>query len=182
MIWSTLVESHVNTLLSCESLSSVIEDAGNLLRKVLDQGGKIFTCGNGRSTAQAYSLASALVGRFREHRLALPAIVLGSNSAISTGLTNDFGSPSMYSRELQALHNDKDALVCFCTSGKSVNVLEALDYARRVEMSTVVITGIHGVPSYLKATKEIRVPSDDTPRIHDIHHLIVHALCEYLDT
>lgn len=149
------------------------------LATTLECGGKIILCGNGGSQAQAQHFAAELVVRYKRARSSLSAICLGCNPAVVTAIVNDLGPEYVFSRELLAVYHPLDTLVAFSTSGRSANVIYALNQAMQCNLVTVGITGMDGMATRVK--HEIRVPSGDTAEIQNIHQLIIHALCEGID-
>lgn len=149
--------------------------ANALLTGVLKEGGKVLTCGNGGSATQASHFAAELVVRFQTDRPAFPAVAL-TDPAIITAAANDYGYPRVFARQIEALGRPGDLLVAFSTSGKSVNVLEAIATARHRGVRTLGISG-----SRMGCDVDICVPSTDTARIQEATLLIIHLLCESLE-
>lgn len=178
-VWTSLVRRHLIALCSCEYLGPAIQKTTTILRTCLDKGGKVIVCGNGGSAAHAQHLAAELVGRFKSPRPALASIALGCNPAITSAVLNDFGGEQYFLREFQAIASPGDVLIGISTSGRSPNVVRTMKYAAEEGFPTIALTGMAGMSS--GALHEIRVPSDDTARVQEIHQLIVHALAEALD-
>ncbi len=178
-LWSVVIAQHLRTLSQCDLLGPSIAQTTKRLRTTLECGGKIILCGNGGSLAHAQHFAAELAVRYKRDRSALAAICLGCNPAVVTAIVNDLGPDRLFSRELLAVYRPLDTLVAFSTSGRSANVLNALDQATQCSLSTVGITGAKGMATLV--SQEIRVPSEDTARIQEIHQLIIHTLCEGLD-
>lgn len=159
------------------------EKATALIRDVLKAGGKVLLCGNGGSAAQCQHIAAELTGRFRhESRPALAAISLTTDTSALTAVGNDFGFDEVFARQVEALGKEGDVLVALSTSGKSKNVLKAIEAARREGMSVVGLTGKGGgwmgdggCHVLLKA------PSMDTARVQECHLAILHAVCSSVE-
>jgi len=164
-----------------EELSEPLVEAAELISGTLKKGGKILTCGNGGSAADAMHFSSELVGRYRSDRIALPAICLNSNGGDLTCIVNDYGYESVFARQVEAFGNEGDVLVVFSTSGKSPNVLRALYKARSMGMKRIAFLGKNGGEAKGTADIEMIVSSYDGPRIQESHTLLLHTVCDYLE-
>jgi D-sedoheptulose 7-phosphate isomerase len=158
--------------------------AGALLAGVLNNGGKILSCGNGGSAADAQHFSSELLGRFEAERSGLPAIALTTDSSTMTAVGNDYGFDHVFERQVSALGRTGDALLAISTSGNSANVIRAIDAAHANGMKVVALTGRDGggmARSLHSDDVELRVPSDRTVRIQEVHLLLIHSLCDLID-
>ena len=165
-------------------LAAPIAAAGRRLAECLARGHKILVCGNGGSASDAQHFAAELVGRFECERRALPAIALIADSAILTAVANDYGYAAVFERQVQALGQAGDALIAISTSGNSDSVLQAIRAAQAKDLFCVALTGRSGgrVAALLSDNDlEIRVPSESTARIQEVHILILHSLCDLID-
>lgn len=160
--------------------SAVIVDIARLIADALQQGNKVLFCGNGGSAADAQHLAAELVGRFLTERRALPGIALTANSSVVTAIGNDYGFDQVFARQVAALGKPGDVLVAISTSGRSRNVLAALEEARRRSVKTVVFTGPQG-PAKDMADYVVAVPTTETPRIQEAHTTVGHVICALVD-
>lgn len=158
----------------------VMESAVQRLIQCLESGGKLLTCGNGGSCAEAQHLATELVGRYRSNRRSLPALYLGDASML-TCIANDFGWEDTFARALQGLGRPGDFLVAFTTSGCSPNVTKALHTARELGIDSLSLLGKDGGPCRGLATFEVVIQSQDTARIQEAHLFLLHWLCEQLE-
>ena len=147
----------------------------------LRAGGKILTCGNGGSAADAMHLAEELVGRFKNNRRSLPSISLNSDTTLLTCIGNDFGFDQVFSRQIESLANQNDLLICFSTSGNSPNILRALEAAKVSRVKSVALLGKGGGKAKGLANLEIIVASNDGGRVQEAHTLILHALLEVIE-
>lgn len=166
------------------TLAPEITRAGDMMIQSLRQGGKILSCGNGGSAADAQHFSSELLGRFEAERSGLPAIALTTDSSTMTAVGNDYGFTRVFSRQVSSLGRDGDVLLAISTSGNSENVLEAVSTAHERDMSIVALTGRNGgkIAQVLAPSDvELRVPSDRTARVQEVHLLIVHCLCDLID-
>jgi D-sedoheptulose 7-phosphate isomerase len=164
----------MDRLVNC---SEAIEAAGALLIQTLKQGGKILLCGNGGSAADCQHIAAELVVQYQKNRKPLAAIALTTDSSILTAHSNDFGFETVYSRQIEAIATEKDCLIAISTSGKSKNILKAVEAARLKKMTVIGLTGCEGGELSGLATHSIIVPSEVTARVQEAHILIGHWWC-----
>jgi len=149
--------------------------------QALRAGGKILSCGNGGSAADAMHLAEELVGRYRSNRRSLPGVCLTADATALTCIANDFGFDEVFARQVEGLGAKGDLLVCFSTSGNSPNILRALDAAQLRGVKTVALLGKDGGKAKGRADFELIVGSGDTARVQEAHTLILHALLEVVE-
>jgi D-sedoheptulose 7-phosphate isomerase len=147
----------------------------------LRAGGRILTCGNGGSAADAQHIAAELAGRLSRERPALPALALTANTSDLTAIGNDYGFDHVFARLVQAHGREGDVAVAISTSGNSPNVLAAVREARERGLRTIGLVGKGGGKLAPLVDCAIVVPSDDTQRIQESHITIGHALCELVD-
>lgn len=184
----TLVENEfAESIAAKESATRLAPDiarAAQLLNETLDKGGKILSCGNGGSAADAQHFSSELLGRFESERHSLPAVALTTDSSTLTAIANDYGFDEIFARQVSGLGNSGDVLLAISTSGNSGNVLAAIDAARAKGLRVVALTGRDGgrIGQALGAGDiELRVPSERTARVQEVHLLIIHCLCLLID-
>lgn len=167
-----------------ETLIEPIENAANKMIQCLNNGGKILSCGNGGSAADAQHFSSELVNRFEKERPALAAIALTTDSSALTSIANDYAYNRIFSRQIEALGQPGDCLLAISTSGNSGNIVEAQKVAAKKGITVVALTGKDGgemLSHYSSGDIEIRVPSDTTARIQEVHLLVIHSLCYLID-
>jgi D-sedoheptulose 7-phosphate isomerase len=164
-----------------ESCGEAIAAFGAVLVEALRDGAKLLCFGNGGSAADAQHLASELVGRFSRERPALPAIALTANSSDLTAIGNDYGFERVFERQIEAHGRPGDLAIAFSTSGNSANVIAAVIEARKRGLRTLALTGRSGGKLADLSEFAIRVPSDQTPRIQELHITICHILCELVE-
>jgi len=148
------------------------------------QGGKVLSCGNGGSAGDAQHFSSEMLNRFERERPGLPALALTTDTSTLTSVANDYHFDEIFARQIRALGQPGDLLLAISTSGSSPNVLAAVAAAHEQEMGVVALTGRDGgeLGQRLAADDiEIRVPSDSTARIQEVHLLIIHCLCGLID-
>ena len=142
----------------------------------LAQGGVIFFAGNGGSFADAQHLAAELTGKMGRMRSPLAGIALGTNSSSMSAIGNDFGYQLTFARELEGLCRPHSVVIALTTSGNSANVLELVDQAKLMGVRALALTGAKG-GAVAERCDVIRVPSDRTERIQEMHILLGHTLC-----
>ena len=160
-------------------LAVKFQAALSMLAECIRHGGKILICGNGGSASDAAHFAAELVVRYATDRRAIPAIALGSACAVITAAANDLGYGTTFAREGEAYGRPGDVLVAISTSGKSVNVVNALHAARMQGLLTLSLSGARG--NVAAPDVDICVPSTTTARIQEGHGLVIHLLCEALE-
>ena len=170
---------------SAKMLSSPLLRAIDMCFGCVTNNGKILACGNGGSAADAQHFIAELVGRFERERLPLAGIALNTDTSILTAVGNDYGYAQIFSRPISALGHPGDVLVAISTSGNSANVQQAIQTAHEREMRVIALTGKGGgAMNDLLSTDDIHlcVPHDRTMRIQEIHILLLHMLCDGIDT
>ncbi|MFC1943186.1 D-sedoheptulose 7-phosphate isomerase [Chloroflexota bacterium] len=177
LIIRELEESSNIKKMMAENFSDIIADAAQIVINAFKAGGKMFLIGNGGSAADAQHIAAELVGRFKLERTALPAIALTTDTSTLTALANDYGYEAVFSRQLEALANEKDILIAITTSGTSPNILAAVKSAHSKGVTVIGLTGENGGKLKDVADLTIMVPSDDTARIQEAHITIGHIIC-----
>ncbi len=171
--------------LSLDMLPEAIEQAGEAFVNALLSGNKILSCGNGGSAGDAQHFSSEMLNRFERERPGLPAMALTTDTSTLTSIANDYSYEEIFSKQVNALGQENDVLLAISTSGNSNNVNFAIQAAHDRQMTVVALSGkTGGSMSELLNDKdvEIRVPSDSTARIQEVHLLIIHCLCDYIDT
>jgi D-sedoheptulose 7-phosphate isomerase len=161
--------------------AELLVEVGGRITESLRSGGKILAFGNGGSAADAQHLAAELVGRFLRDRAALPAIALTTDPSVVTALGNDMGYEAVFRRQIEAHGRAGDVALGISTSGRSANVVEALRLARSRGLLTIGMTGggggrLEGLVHYL-----IDVPHHETARIQEVHTMVVHVLCQFVE-
>lgn len=160
------------------------EAAAGLMCECLRRGGKILSCGNGGSAADAQHFSAELLNRFETERRPLPAIALTTDSSTLTAVANDYSYDEIYSKQITALGNQGDLLLAISTSGNSANVLQAVKAASERQMGVIALTGRDGgeIAAALGSEDlELRVPEQRTARIQEVHLLLIHCLCAVID-
>ncbi len=167
-----------------EFFKDTIEDIKKAVFHMIDtvkKGNKIIVAGNGGSTSDALHMVTELIGKFYIERDPIPAIALSANPSILTEIGNDYDFQYVFSRQLEALGNKRDLFIAISTSGNSKNIIKALEVARRKGIYTIGLSGKTGGKMRELVDICFCVPSFDTPRIQEVHIMIIHILCEFLE-
>jgi len=168
-----------------EQVAGPIVAAADAMVQSLLAEGKILACGNGGSAGDSQHFSSELLNRFERERPSLPAIALTTDSSTLTSIANDYSYNEVFSKQVRALGRAGDVLLAISTSGNSANVLEAIKIAQQRNLRVVALTGRDGgkMRPMLRANDiEICVPSKVTARIQEVHLLVIHCLCDLIDT
>jgi len=164
-----------------EELSPSIELIAKLAINSIESDGKIILFGNGGSAADAQHIAAELVGRYKTKRKGLPAIALTTDTSSLTAISNDFGYEQVFSRQLEALVNKNDLVIGLSTSGNSPNVVSALTFAYKKGIKVVGLSGGDGGLMNSVCNINLVIPSNDTPRIQEMHIFVGHTICHLID-
>ena len=175
------INDSVRMLESLKNLESQVGRAADLIGESFRTGNKLLVCGNGGSAADASHFATELVVRFTKDRRALPAICLTGDSGILTAAGNDYGFDEIFARQVAAFGLPGDVLICLTTSGKSKNVVRALQEAKARKLKTIAFLGRDGGSTIGIADIDLLVKDDSTARIQEAHQLVIHVLCEIIE-
>ena len=170
-----------NEILTDENLGQTIEQIAGLCIVAFRKDKKMLLCGNGGSASDAQHIAAELSGRFYKDRKPLYAVALHVNSSFITAVANDYGYDETYARMTEAAGREGDILLGISTSGNSLNVVNALQKANEIGLTTIGFTGNSGGKMASICDYIIKIPSDDTPRIQEAHILIGHIICQLIE-
>ena len=172
---------HIKVANSIHYLTDAVAISAQLCIDCLRNGGKILLFGNGGSAADAQHIAAELVGRYKVERKSLPAIALTTDTSALTSIGNDYGYTHVFDRQVAALANKGDVVIGISTSGNSINVINALKLALELNCKTIGFSGQDG--GVMKDICDITLdaPSEDTPRIQEMHIIISHTICRLID-
>jgi phosphoheptose isomerase len=176
------INGSIETLQSLKKLESEVARAADLIADCLTKGNKLLVCGNGGSASDAAHFATELVCRFAKDRPAYPAICLTGDGGLLTAAGNDYGFEEIFARQVAAFGVPGDLLICLTTSGKSKNVLRALEEARSRKLKTIAFLGRDGGSTTGIADVDLLVRSGSTARIQEAHELLLHVLCETVES
>lgn len=169
----------VNDFFSIEE-EKIINTVDTISERVKD-GHKILLAGNGGSAADALHITAELIGRFYIERKPIPAIALPSNPSVITEIGNDYTFREVFKRQLEALGEKGDIFIAISTSGKSQNIIDTLKVAKKMGIYTICFSGATGGMMKEFCDTCFCVPTDDTPRIQEIHIILGHIICELLE-
>ena len=169
-------------LLADDRLIDLVEQVAKICVDAYRNGHKVLSCGNGGSASDSMHFVGELVGRYKKERAGIPAISLNANAAVMTAIANDYDYESLYSNQVIALGESGDVLFVISTSGNSGNCVKAVKAAKERGIITVAMTGEGGGKLMDLADYTINVPSDNTPRIQEMHILVIHTICNVIES
>ena len=178
-------ESIATKQTAADAIAESIVAAGRVMSEALLADGKILSCGNGGSAADAQHFSSELLNRFEMERPGLPAMALTTDASTVTSISNDYSYEEIFSKQVRALGKPGDVLLGISTSGNSENVIRAINAAHERGMKVVALSGRDGgrmADMFAEGDVEIRVPATRTARIQEVHLLVIHCLCDLIDT
>jgi len=175
------LKSAVTTLQGLKALEDKLVMAADVLEKAFLAGNKLLICGNGGSAADAAHIATEFVCRFKGDRRPYPALALNVDGGLLTAISNDYEYQDAFSRQVQAFGQAGDVLIVISTSGKSRNLLDAIEESRRRDVRSIAILGRTGGFTKGAAELEIVVEGDETARIQEAQKFLLHVLCELLE-
>ena len=175
------IEESVATLRGLTGLEEPLNCAAKMILACLTSGHKLLVCGNGGSASDATHLATEFLCRYREDRRPYPAISLTANGEFMTAVCNDYGADEIFARQVWGLGEKGDVLIAFTTSGKSKNVLRALEEAKCKGIKSICFLGRDGGFTKGVATIDLVVTGNNTARIQEAQKLLYHVLCEMVD-
>jgi D-sedoheptulose 7-phosphate isomerase len=164
-----------------EPLADTLARVAEAVAQALTTGHKLLLFGNGGSAAQAQHIAAEFVGRFQSERDPLPAVALTTDTSALTAIGNDYGFEEIFARQLRALAHPGDVALGISTSGRSPNVLRALEQAGQLQLVRVALTGPNVSPAGRAADLCLRAPGRSTARIQEAHLVLLHTLCELVE-
>ena len=164
-----------------DPLAGPLEKAAAMICEALTGGHQMLCCGNGGSAADCAHLTTEIAGRYILERRGFAAIDLTANHSLVTALINDYPPQQVFARQVQALGRAKDVLVVLSTSGRSVNIRNALEAARANRIGTIALLGRDGGVCKGMADVELIVPGPTTARIQEAHLLLYHTICDLID-
>jgi len=175
-------QSILSALLKNTELITQLEKAAQACLTCLQQGGKILLAGNGGSAADAQHIAAEFVSRFAFDRPGLPAIALTTDTSILTAIGNDYGYERLFARQIEALGNKGDIFIGYSTSSQSRNILNGLETAKAKKLTTIGLSGSHkDRPMASLCNIYLAAPSQDTPKIQEVHLIFGHILCGWIE-
>ncbi|MCD6132762.1 MAG: SIS domain-containing protein [Deltaproteobacteria bacterium] len=180
-IFTEELEEHKKTIEKIYHLNEIIIKTCEEITKAIKRGNKILIFGNGGSAADAQHMAGELINRFLKEREPYPAVALTTDTSTLTSISNDYSFEYVFSRQIKALAREGDIAIGITTSGNSENVIEGLKEARRKNCITVGLLGKDGGKAKRFCHYPLIVPVSSTPRIQEMHILIIHTICKIVE-
>jgi phosphoheptose isomerase len=175
------IEASVANIRGLTAFEDLLGQSAQMVLRCLTSGQKLLVCGNGGSASDATHLATEFLCRFVEDRRPYPAISLTANGELLTAISNDYSFDEVFARQVRGLGEKGDVVIAFTTSGKSRNVLRALEEAKRRGLQSICFLGRDGGFTKGAATLDLLVPGDSTTRIQEAQKLLFHVLCEMVE-
>jgi len=174
-----MFNKRIENLKKLNEMQNEIILAGEIIQKTIFSGNKIIFCGNGGSASDSNHLATEFISKFQKERKSIPAISLCANNSIITAIANDYDFENVFSRQIEGLGKENDILIAISTSGKSKNILKAIEQAKKQSLKVIFFTGKNKTNSNCEL--EINAPSDITYEIQEMHISIAHTICEIIE-
>jgi len=175
------INAHRQAVDCVSALENRLREVAGLVASTFARGNQVFVCGNGGSASDAQHFAAELTGRYQMDRPGYPAIALTTDSSALTSIGNDYGFEEVFARQLQALSREGDLLVGISTSGNSVNVIRAVEYAKENNIHSVGLLGRDGGKLVSLVDTDLTINVDSTARIQEAHILMLHIICEVFE-
>jgi D-sedoheptulose 7-phosphate isomerase len=175
------VEEHLALAARIDELLPAAAGVAEAVIACYERGGRVYTCGNGGSAADSLHFAEELVARFKRERRPLAAQSFAADPTVLTCIANDFDFEHLFARQVEAFVRAEDVVVGFTTTGRSVNVVNALAAARGLGAVTVLFGGGSGQPAAEHAVHALVVPSESTARVQEMHVLLLHLVLDEVD-
>jgi phosphoheptose isomerase len=175
------INQALKTIESLRALENKIMQAADLVKGCLGHGGKLMACGNGGSAADVSDFTTEYVCRFLGDRQPFPAINLTADGGLLTAIGNDYAFEDVFARQVRAFGRTGDVVIVVSTSGRSKNIVRALEEAKRLQLQSIALLGKDGGDARGLATVDLIVPGPVTARIQEAHKFIFHVICELVD-
>ncbi len=175
------IEDSIATTRQLASLEAPLERAATMVSHCLTSGHKLLICGNGGSASDSTHFATEILCRFVGDRRPFPAVSLTANGEYMTAVCNDYGADEIFARQIWGLAQKGDVLIAISTSGKSKNILRALEEAKQQGIESICLLGRDGGFTKGHATLDLLAPGNSTARIQETHKILIHVLCEIVE-
>jgi D-sedoheptulose 7-phosphate isomerase len=175
------LDGHLAAASAMSAVLPAVHEVAELLCQRFAAGGHVYTFGNGGSAADAQHFTGELIGHYKRSRRALPAVTLSTDPTVMTCIANDYDYADVFARQISALARPNDVVVAFTTSGRSANVVAGLKAARQVGATAVLFGPDGGGPAAAHADYRLLSPSDKTPRVQELHTLMLHMISDHVD-
>ncbi|HNV43493.1 MAG: SIS domain-containing protein [Spirochaetes bacterium] len=183
-IFISSFEKHCDSFIKMKDDSTFVDKMLFIIeicQKTIKANSTIFFAGNGGSAADAQHAAAELMVRFYKNRKPVKSVSLTTDTSILTAISNDFGYEHIFSRQLEGLGKENDLLIAISTSGNSPSIINLLEKARQMHIVSVGLTGENGGKMRSLCDYPLFFPSDDTPRIQEMHGFFIHFLCQCIE-
>jgi D-sedoheptulose 7-phosphate isomerase len=177
----THLADHLAATRAMESVLPAVHEVAMVLCRSFAAGGHVYSFGNGGSAADAQHFTGELIGHYKRSRRALPAVTLSTDPTVMTCIANDYDYADVFARQISALARPDDVIAAFTTSGRSPNVVTGLQAARLAGATTVLFGGCGGGPAVEYADYVLLSPADQTPRVQEMHALMLHMISDHVD-
>ena len=184
-VYKKNIQNHnelVRKILNDKFIPKQLYDLSKKIKNSFKKKGKVILAGNGGSFADAQHIAAEFICKFKNNRVPLPAITLGTNSSSTTAIGNDYSFNDIFSRELLAIGKKNDTLIALSTSGNSQNIINLINQAISMDIPFYVLSGKDGGKLGIHQDQVIKIPSEITANIQEMHILIGHIICMYSET
>ena len=172
---------HLAAARAMETVLPAVQEVAELLCQRFAAGGHVYSFGNGGSAADAQHFTGELIGHYKRSRRALPAVTLSTDPTVMTCIANDYDYADVFARQISALAHPDDVIVAFTTSGRSANVVTGLKVAQLAGATTVLFGGCGGGPASQHADYALLASAERTPRVQEMHTLMLHMISDYVD-
>lgn len=175
------IEQHLASLARLAQAAGTLQRIAETIHRALENGNKVLTCGNGGSAAEALHLAEEMMGRFNRDRDPMAAVCLCADSPAITCISNDYGYEQVFARQVQGIGRRGDVLVALSTSGKSPNIVKALERGRALGLVNVGLLGRPDSPAEPLCDLAFTTETDRSSHIQELHLVVIHLILEQLD-
>ena len=172
---------HLTAASAMADVLPAVHEVAELLCQRFAAGAHVYTFGNGGSAADAQHLTGELIGHYKRSRRALPSVTLSTDPTVMTCIANDYDYSDVFARQISALVRSNDVVAAFTTSGRSANILAGLQAARVAGATTVLFGPNGGGPAATHADYLLLSPADQTPRVQEMHTLMLHMISDHVD-
>ena len=175
------LDGHLAAASAMPAVLPAVHEVAELLCQRFAAGGHVYTFGNGGSAADAQHMTGELIGHYKRSRRALPAVTLSTDPTVMTCIANDYDYADVFARQVSALVRPTDVVAAFTTSGRSANVVTGLEAAHVAGATTVLFSASGGGPAAEHADYLLPSPTDQTPRVQEMHALMLHMISDHVD-
>ena len=179
--YNKILSEHLSIFNKLSALEDKVNNICDIIHNSFKKTGKLLLCGNGGSAADSQHIAAEFIGRFEIERGPLPAIALTTDSSVITCLSNDYDYEKIFSRQIESLGNTDDCLLAISTSGNSKNIINAIEAANKIGITTIGLLGNEGGKAINLCKHNITISSHKTARIQEAHIFILHSICGIID-